>query len=150
MSSIHFLAFKFQFQKNFKKIKKLDSMKLLSLEGSNITPDINFDAETGKLYLKGRSIPENALEFYQPVFEWLDEYLQSPNSKTVVYVQFDYFNTSSSKCILDVLKRVDKVDDAGYDVLIKWYYDENDEDMMEAGEDYAALLNAPFELLEIE
>jgi len=125
-------------------------MKLLSLEGSNITPDINFDAETGKLYLKGRSIPENALEFYQPVFEWLDEYLQSPNNKTVVYVQFDYFNTSSSKCILDVLKRVDKVDDAGHDVLIKWYYDENDEDMMEAGEDYEALLNAPFELLEIE
>lgn len=125
-------------------------MKLLSLEGSNITPNINFDAETGKLYLKGRSIPENALEFYQPVFEWLDEYLQTPNSKTVVHVQFDYFNTSSSKCILDVLKRVDKVDDAGHDVLIKWYYDENDEDMMEAGEDYAALLRAPFELLVIE
>lgn len=125
-------------------------MKLLILEGTNITPDISFDSETGKLSLKGRSIPENALEFYQPIFEWLDNYLEAPKSKTVVYVQFDYFNTSSSKCILDVLKRIDKVDEAGHDVLIKWYYDENDEDMMEAGEDYSALLNSPFELLVIE
>lgn len=125
-------------------------MKLLILEGTNITPDISFDAETGKLYLKGRSIPENALEFYQPIFEWLDNYLEAPKSKTVVHVQFDYFNTSSSKCILDVLKRIDKVDEAGHDVLVKWYYDENDEDMMEAGEDYSALLNSPFELLVIE
>lgn len=125
-------------------------MKLLILEGTNITPDISFDAETGKLSLKGRSIPENALEFYQPIFEWLDNYLEAPKSKTVVHVQFDYFNTSSSKCILDVLKRIDKVDEAGHDVLVKWYYDENDEDMMEAGEDYSALLNSPFELLVIE
>ncbi|MCP4520138.1 MAG: DUF1987 domain-containing protein [Cytophagales bacterium] len=125
-------------------------MKLLSLEGSNITPEIKFDGDMGKLSLKGRSIPENALEFYQPIFEWLDEYLNSPQQKTIVHVQFDYFNTSSSKCILDVLKRIDRIDEAGHDVLIKWYYDENDEDMMEAGEDYSALLEAPFELLEIE
>ena len=64
-------------------------------------------------------------------------------------VQLDYFNTSSSKCILDILKRVDKIDDAGHDVLIKWYFDESDEDMMESGEDYMDLLEAPFELIEL-
>ena len=122
-------------------------MESLIIEETSLTPYINFDSESGKLEMKGRSIPENSLEFYQPVYEWLDTYLEGPLDKTVVHVQFDYFNTSSSKCILDILKRIDKLDGMGKDVLIKWYYDENDEDMMEAGEDYSDLLDAPFELL---
>ena len=122
-------------------------METLVIIESNLTPSISFDAEQGILDLKGRSIPENSLEFYQPVYEWLDAYVENPNSKTVVNVQFDYFNTSSSKCILDILKRIDKIEAKGHDVLIKWYYDESDEDMMEAGEDYGDLLDAPFELL---
>lgn len=122
-------------------------MEKLVLEPSNLTPSISFDADSGVLELKGRSIPENSLEFYQPVYEWLDKYVDSPQDKTIVNIQFDYFNTSSSKCILDILKRIDKIDELGKDVLIKWYYDENDEDMMEAGEDYSDLLDAPFEII---
>jgi hypothetical protein len=119
----------------------------LVIQSTSLTPGIKFDAVLGQFELKGRSIPENSLEFYQPVYEWLDAYLESPKEKTVVNVQFDYFNTSSSKCILDILKRIDKLDDMGKDVLIKWFYDENDEDMMEAGEDYSDLLEAPFEII---
>lgn len=122
-------------------------MEGLLLEATNLTPYISFDAENGKLELKGRSIPENSLEFYKPVFEWLDNYVTTPASKTIVEIKFDYFNTSSSKCILDILKKIDKIDEAGEDVLIKWYYDEADEDMMEAGEDYSDLLDAPFDLI---
>lgn len=122
-------------------------MESLIITETNLTPSIKFDGESGQLELKGRSIPENSLEFYQPVYEWLDKYIDAPQDKTVVNVQFDYFNTSSSKCILDILKRIDKIEEKGYDVLIKWYYDESDEDMMEAGEDYSDLLDAPFELL---
>ena len=122
-------------------------METLIIEASNLTPGIKFDGEAGVFELKGRSIPENSLEFYQPVYEWLDAYLEAPLDKTVVNVQFDYFNTSSSKCILDILKRIDKLDDMGKDVLIKWFYDESDEDMMEAGEDYSDLLESPFEII---
>ena len=122
-------------------------MEELVIQSTSLTPGIKFDAVLGQFELKGRSIPENSLEFYQPVYEWLDAYLESPKEKTVVNVQFDYFNTSSSKCILDILKRIDKLDDMGKDVLIKWFYDENDEDMMEAGEDYSDLLESPFEII---
>ena len=122
-------------------------MEELVIQSTSLTPGIKFDAVLGQFELKGRSIPENSLEFYQPVYEWLDAYLESPKEKTVVNVQFDYFNTSSSKCILDILKRIDKLEDMGKDVLIKWFYDENDEDMMEAGEDYSDLLEAPFEII---
>lgn len=122
-------------------------MEILKVAATNVTPTIMFDHTKGTLELKGRSIPENSLEFYQPVYEWLDEYIKDPAEKTVIHLRFDYFNTSSSKCILDILKRIDKIDENGNDVLIKWYYDETDEDMMEAGEDYSDLLDAPFELI---
>lgn len=125
-------------------------MQSLIIEGSNITPNVNFNVETGVLELKGRSIPENSLDFYQPLYSWLDEYANKPAAKTVVNVHLDYFNTSSSKCILDILKRIDKIDEKGHDVLIKWYYDESDEDMMESGEDYMDLLDAPFELIDLK
>lgn len=122
-------------------------MEALVINETNLTPGISFESESGKLEIRGKSIPENSLEFYQPLYEWLDEYIEAPNDKTIVSVRLDYFNTSSSKCILDILKRVDKLEDKGFDVLIKWYYDEEDEDMMEAGEDYSDLLDAPFELI---
>ncbi len=117
---------------------------------TNLTPGIDLNYEGGTVMLKGKSIPENSLEFYQPVYDWLDAYLEEPKNKTIVIIQLEYFNTSSSKCILDILKRVDKLDEEGNDVLIKWHYDEDDEDMMEAGEDYSDLLDSPFELIPIE
>ena len=122
-------------------------MEPLILQETSLTPGISLNNETGQLEFKGKSIPENSLDFYQPIYEWLDAYVIEPNEKTIVTIQLDYFNTSSSKCILDILKRIDKLEITGYDVLIKWYYDEEDEDMMEAGEDYSDLLEAPFELL---
>ncbi len=122
-------------------------MDALKVEATHVTPNISFDANTGVLEMKGRSIPENSLEFYQPVYEWLDKYMEDPHEKTVVHLRFDYFNTSSSKCILDILKRIDRINSNGNDVFIKWYHDSNDEDMMEAGEDYSDLLDAPFEII---
>lgn len=124
-------------------------MEVLKVIATNVTPGIDFNPTTGILELKGRSIPENSLEFYHPVYEWIDKYMQSPNEKTVVHLRFDYFNTSSSKCILDILKRIDRINSEGNDVFIKWYHDSNDEDMMEAGEDYSDLLDAPFEIIVI-
>lgn len=124
-------------------------MEILKIEGTSITPSVDFNNQTGVLNLKGRSIPENSLDFYLPIYQWLDEYTKSPSSKTIMNVQLDYFNTSSSKCILDILKRIDKIDELGNDVIIKWYYNESDEDMMESGEDYMDLLDAPFELIEL-
>ncbi len=123
-------------------------MEILRIEPTNLTPFVLLD-ESGKLELSGRSIPENSLEFYQPVYEWLDEYLTNPPEKTVFEVKLDYFNTSSSKCILDILKKIDKLEAKGLDVLVKWYYSENDEDMKEAGEDYGDLLEAPFDLISL-
>ena len=122
-------------------------MEDLKHEGSAKTPVVEFSSN-GKLLLKGRSIPENSIEFYKPLIEWLESYSQSPNSTTVLSVQLEYFNTSSSKCILDVFKKLESV--SGSEITVKWHYEEDDEDMLEAGEDYEAIIDLPFEMIEVE
>ncbi len=124
-------------------------MELMTIEGSPKTPNVTMNPETGMIEIKGRSIPENSIEFYKPVVDWLDEYAKSPASKTLVNVQLEYFNTSSSKCILDVFKKLEVIKKNGNDIVINWYYEEDDEDMLEAGEDYESIIKVPFKMIQI-
>ncbi|MCK4662984.1 MAG: DUF1987 domain-containing protein [Bacteroidales bacterium] len=125
-------------------------MESISLEGTPKTPTVNFKPETGLVEIKGRSIPENSIEFYKPLVDWLEEYLSSPSELTNVNIQLEYFNTSSSKCILDVFKKLEAIYKNGNEVIINWYYEEDDEDMLEAGEDYQSIIKIPFKMIEIE
>jgi hypothetical protein len=124
-------------------------MDKITIEGTSKTPTIIFDSEAGLLELKGRSIPENSIEFYKPVVESLDKYSQEPKDKTSVNIQLEYFNTSSSKCILDLFKKLESIHKTGKDVVINWFYEEDDEDMLEAGEDYQAIIKVPFKMIEV-
>ena len=129
-------------------------MDSLKIEGSPKTPTVNFEADangTGLLEIKGRSIPENSIEFYKPLVDWLDNYSSSAKTNTTVNIQLEYFNTSSSKCILDVFKKLEGIHTGGAsEVIINWHYEEDDEDMLEAGEDYQAIIRVPFKMIETE
>jgi hypothetical protein len=125
-------------------------MESLQLEGNPKTPTVNFDPETGLFELKGRSIPENSIDFYKPLIDWLDRYGRSPKVKTALHVQLEYFNTSSSKCILDLFKKLEGIRATGNEVTVLWHYEADDEDMLEAGEDYAGIINIPFKMIQIE
>lgn len=112
------------------------------------TPSINFDPSSGQFNLSGKSIPENTVAFYKPVFDWMEKYMLSPAAKTVLNIQLDYFNTSSSKCIVDLFKKLELLDKSGKgSAEINWKYDEPDEDMLEAGEDYKSIIKIPFNLI---
>lgn len=124
-------------------------MEALMIEGTQKTPSVEFNPAKGTLEIKGRSIPENSIEFYKPLVDWLENYTDSPATKTVVNVHLEYFNTSSSKCILDVFKKLEVLHKNSNDVQINWYYEEDDEDMLEAGEDYESIIRVPFKMIEI-
>ena len=125
-------------------------MEVLLIEGTPKTPTVLFDADKGLIEIKGRSIPENSIEFYKQLVDWLDKYKQAAQGETSVNIQLEYFNTSSSKCILDVFKKLEAIKKAGKGVTIYWHYEEDDEDMLEAGEDYESILKIPFVMKEIE
>jgi len=124
-------------------------MEAISIEGTAKTPTVKFDVNGGIFEIKGRSIPENSIEFYKPLVDWLDEYAKSPLPVTQVNVQLEYFNTSSSKCILDVFKKLETISKGKSEVVVNWYYEEDDEDMLEAGEDYESIIRVPFKMIQI-
>ena len=122
--------------------------EIYTLTQSPKTPYIHFDSNNGNFELKGKSIPENSVIFYKPLFEWLDGYIQKPASATVLNIQLDYFNTSSSKCVVDLFKKLESIHkNAKGEVTINWLYNEDDEDMQEAGEDYKSIIKLPFNLV---
>jgi len=122
-------------------------MEDIRIEGTPKTPTVNFINNEGLLEIKGRSIPENSIEFYKPLIEWIESYAQGPKDSTNINIQLEYFNTSSSKCILDLFKKLEAINN---NITINWYYEEDDEDMLEAGEDYEAIINIPFKMIEVE
>ncbi len=122
-------------------------MENFSLTGTPKTPTVELNASSGTLLLKGRSIPENSIEFYKPILAWIEQYSASAKEETTLQIQLEYFNTSSSKCLLDVFKRMETLQGK---VVIEWYYENDDEDMLEAGEDYEAIIHVPFKKIGVD
>jgi len=119
-------------------------MDIIKLVGTDDTPSVILDKENNKFEFAGRSMPEDVVAFFQPVLDWLDEYASDPNPKTVFDFKMNYFNTASSKIIMDILLKLEEMKDDGNDVACNWYYPEADEDMKEAGEEYAEIAEIPF------
>jgi len=125
-------------------------MDKLIIEPGIKTPHIVFDAANGSLEIKGKSIPENSIEFYKPVYDWLDTYTTQPKDQTLLTVQLEYFNTSSSKCLLDLFRKLENIHSSSKGkVNVKWLYEEDDEDIMEAGDDYQTIVKLPFSIEKI-
>ena len=94
----------------------------------------------------GRSSPENSLGFYEPIRTSLSQDMKTDTLD--IRIKMEYFNTSSSKCLYDIFKEIKYLSDQGKEVNVRWYYEQDDEDMMEAGEDYSDLLDLPFVFVE--
>jgi hypothetical protein len=118
----------------------------LIIEGTNNTPSIKLDADNQILTVSGRSLPENAPVFYASIFDWVKEYLDTSNKEkeTIFEFKLEYFNTSSSKVIYELLKLL-----AQLPLLeVRWYYETDDEDLLEAGEEFSELISAKFSFIE--
>jgi hypothetical protein len=122
-------------------------MESLLIEGTEDTPSVIFDLEQGIYEISGRSLPEDVVEFYTPVMDWLDQLEEEPVADIEFSFKLEYFNTASSKLILDVLLKLDEIFQDGTSMNVRWYYYEMDEDLMEAGEEYAELIEIPVELV---
>jgi len=122
-------------------------MENLHIDKTSNTPYVRLDADTGKMEIKGRSVPENPLEFYTPLNDWLERFsAQAAERVLSMDVLLEYFNTSSSKCLLDVFKKMVFIQKMGAAVEINWWCEEFDDDMIEAGKDYQDLLNLTFNI----
>jgi hypothetical protein len=124
-------------------------MEHLVIEGTDDTPSIELNKEENKIFISGMSLPEDVTTFYGPVINWLTKYFAAPNEKTTVKFTMTYFNTASSKIILDIFQLVKNAHENGHDVSILWEYEEDDEEMCETGEDFAEIIGCEVKTKEI-
>jgi hypothetical protein len=117
-------------------------MNALLIASTEHTPAVDFSPATGILEISGRSIPEDARGFYSPVMAWLKAYQEAPHSSTVLLMKLEYFNTASSKILLDVLNSLEHL---VLEKKVVWHYDRDDEGMLEAGQEFSQIVNIPFE-----
>ncbi len=122
-------------------------METLNLAPTEDTPKVVLDMQNGVYEISGRSLPEDVTVFYKPVLDWLANYPKGSN-KIDLNMKLEYFNTASSKLLLDILMKLEEMKEDGVcEVAVKWHYDESDEDMLEAGEEYSELVGLSFELV---
>jgi Domain of unknown function (DUF1987). len=124
-------------------------MDVIKIMGTDDTPTVTLDAGNNVFEISGRSLPEDVAAFYNPIIDWMEKYNQSPLAKTVFNFKLVYFNTASSKMLLDILMKLEELHNAGKEVVVKWHFAEDDEDMKEAGEEYADIVDVPFEQISI-
>ena len=110
-----------------------------------------FILRDGYIRLSGRSIPQNARQLYKICFDWVDQYIESPARNTKVDLYFEYIDTSSIRCVVDILTKLSRIPENSHkQVEINWYYENDDEDSFDLGAYIQAHLKVPFNIIGIE
>ena len=130
----------------WKKIIELRMEKKIILEETQDTPKIILDKENGLFEISGRSLPENAIKFFAPILNWMEDYLKSPNQVTIFEFKLDYFNSASIKSIYEIIKVLEKISKNNFQVNIIWYYVNDDELIKNRGLEIKEMLDVPFDL----
>ncbi len=121
-------------------------MESLRLEPSEDTPLVDFNLDTGVFTVEGRALPEDAHDFFKPIEDWLQNYLEDPLDSTTVEMKIDYFNSAATRYIFNILMIFEDLVDEGKDVKVIWYYKEHDEMIQAKGEEMESILELPFEM----
>lgn len=122
-------------------------MDSLRIEATSCSPLIEFDGATGTLRIEGESYPENSFDFYAPVFTWLEDFLKEPPSAVVLEIGLSYLNTSSIKCMIDVLEMLDTAHGDGRNVAVRWHYDRDNDRALDMAEEFKEDVTLPFDIL---
>lgn len=122
-------------------------MEILHIEATEDVPEVTLNQEKEVFEISGMSLPEDVNTFYEPVLNWMKVYTKNPNPSTIFNFRFTYFNTATSKIILDILTILEGLVEAGFNAIVRWHFAEGDEDMHEAGEEFSEMVEVHFELV---
>ncbi len=123
-------------------------MEIINIAATEDTPKVVLDHVNKVFEISGRSLPEDVVVYYAPVIRWLDDFANNPFEGMELCFKLEYFNTASSKLILDILLKLEEISPSVPSLKVSWYYLPSDIDMKEAGEEYSEIVNIPFELKE--
>lgn len=119
------------------------------IQGTPKTPSVEFNSEDATLEFSGVSIPEDTVEFYQPIILWIKQFLTTTNPSLKIVFKLSYINTSSLQFVYEILSILDKQEDSE-GIIIDWYYLSEDDDMRELGEDFQSSIGLKISLIEVK
>jgi len=122
-------------------------MKDLVIQATKSTPHISFISETRVLSIEGDSYPENTSNFFDKVLDWINEFVEVNKARTIINVNLHYFNTSTSKALLDIIDIFEEKYKQGLEVELNWYYRKDYESIQESGEEFSEDVSFPFNLI---
>lgn len=125
-------------------------MEPINIEKTFSTPSVIFSRDTHRLEIEGRLIPENAEAAFKPIVDWIENYFGSGGQTLHLVFRLYYYNTSSSKRIVNLFRKLGDFAASGKTVSIRWEYEEGDDDCMNDGNDFAKLVKLPVEVVEIK
>jgi hypothetical protein len=128
----------------------MKSLIIDAIPDSPYYPAVNFDGTTGICEMRGESYMEEAYKFYTPLLNWLKEYAVKQKNTVVLNIKLTYFNTNSSRLLLDMLDILKKSSDAGGSVTVNWYYELDDPDIKEEVEDFEIETGLPVHMIPFE
>lgn len=120
----------------------------LKIESTDVTPSFKLDLRERTMEFKGRSLSCASQRFFKPIMQQIENAFERGTNTMTANFDFEYFNTSSSKCVFDILKKLAMYKSSGANVIINWVYEKYDEDMKEAGEDYENILGVSFNYIQ--
>jgi hypothetical protein len=120
-------------------------MENLDIPGTYKTPAIQLNADDGIMVIEGRSNPENARDFFQPVMDWLEVYVKNPATRTDLRINLELFNTSSSKYLMEILRKIRQLADDDKEFNVTWMYEEDDLEMLDTAEAYEMMTGLRFQ-----
>jgi hypothetical protein len=118
-------------------------MQEMRIPSTKNSPEIIMNPD-GIMKIRGRSIHENAAEFFEPVNDWITEYIENPADVTCVDLVLEYFNSASAKVFIQLLQKLTYVQLKNKKFIFNWYYEDGDEDILERGEYFSSVLDVPF------
>jgi hypothetical protein len=120
-------------------------------ERTKSTPWINFDPNQNFLEIKGESYPENSAKFYSPMLEWLEEFLRQATQNVQVDIELVYFNSSSSKILMNFFDLLEDTAQRGIQISVTWKYNEDNDIALECGEEFQEdLEHVAFDLVQVD
>lgn len=122
-------------------------MQPILYKPTGYSPLVHFDSIAGVLEIKGRSIPEHPNRFFAPLIHWVENYVKSRPDSTTVTIFMDYINSSSKRYLLEMMDRLRPID---HSLKVCWYYEDDDEEIRETGEDIAFQTNLAFDFISVE
>ena len=117
---------------------------------TKFTMAIDFNSETGLCKMIGNSYPEDAISFFEPLNKWLNLFINNVKKPILFEIQLNYLNSSSSKCFMDIFDLLEEYSQDGGSVKVKWVFQEDDDEIREAGEELLEDMSFEYEYVELK